>query len=86
MRLEAMFYVKRRQKGNVYRGFGGFCGAVRQKHAARFCGLGGFDCGRVFVVGRNMGGCGVCLKWYETFDARALSCSLRRGFIDEGVE
>ena len=51
-----------------------------------FCGLGGFDCGRVFVVGRNMGGCGVCLKWYETFDARALRCSLRRGFIDEGVE
>ena len=28
----------------------------------------------------------VCLKWYETFDARALRCSLRRGFIDEGVE
>ena len=76
MRFEAMFYVKRRQKGNVYRGFGGFCGAVRQKHAARFCGLGGFDCGRVFVVGRNMDGCGVCLKWYETFDARALRCSL----------
>ena len=55
MRFEAMFYVKRRQKGNVYRGFGGVCGAVQQKHAARFCGLGGFDCGRVFVVGRNMG-------------------------------
>ena len=28
----------------------------------------------------------VCLKWYEAFDARALRCSLRRGFIDEGVE
>ena len=26
MRFEAMFYVKRRQKGNVYRGFGGFSG------------------------------------------------------------
>ena len=25
-----MFYVKQRQKVNVYRGFGGFCGAVRQ--------------------------------------------------------
>lgn len=56
------------------------------KHMARFRGLGGFACGRVFVVGRNMGGCGVCLKWYETFDARVLRCSLRRGFIDEGVE
>ena len=28
----------------------------------------------------------VCLKWYETFVARALRCSLRRGFIYEGVE
>lgn len=56
------------------------------KHTARFRGLGGFDCGRVFVVGRNMDSCGVCLKWYEAFDARALRCSLRRGFIDEDVE
>ena len=75
--------MKQRQKVNVYRGFVGFCGAVRQKHAARFCGLGGFDCGGVLVVGRNMGGC-VCVS--EAFAARVLRCSLRRGFIDEGVE
>lgn len=47
--------MKQWQKVNVYRGFGGFCGAVRRKRAARVCGLGGIDCGRVFVVGRNMG-------------------------------
>ena len=28
----------------------------------------------------------VCSKWSETFAARVLRCSLRRGFIDEGVE
>ena len=50
---------------------------------ARFRGLGGFACGRVFVVGRNMGGC-VCVS--EAFAARVLRCSLRRGFIDEDVE
>ena len=75
MWFEAMFYVKQRQKVKDYRGFGGFAGC-QAKHTARFCGLGGFDCGRVFVVGRNMGGCGVCLKWYETFGVRVLRCSL----------
>ena len=84
MRFEAMFYVKQRQKVKDYRGFGGFAGC-QAKHTARFRGLGGFDCGRVFVVGRNMDSCGVCLKRYEMFDARALRCSLWRGFIDEGV-
>lgn len=43
------------------------------KHTARFRGLGGFACGRVFAVGRNMGGC-VCVS--EAFAARVLRCSL----------
>ena len=38
MRFEAMFYVKLRQKGNVYRGFGGF-----------FAGLSDESMRRVFV-------------------------------------
>lgn len=36
-----------------------FAGLSQQKHAARFRGLGGFDCGSVLAVGRNAGGCGV---------------------------
>lgn len=46
--------MKQRQKVKDYRGFGGFAGC-QAKHTARFRGLGGFVCGSVLVVGRNMG-------------------------------
>ena len=57
------------------------------KHAARFRGLGGFDCGLNLLSVETWGWLGdVYLKRCETFGARVLRCSLRRGFIDEGAE
>lgn len=81
-----MFYVKQRQKVNVYRGFGGFCGAVRQSIRRIFVDLavllaeGYMLSVEIWVVAY------VCPKWCEAFAARVLRCILRRGFTDEGVE